>query len=262
MAYPKINVNTGVVRLAYASDTVKIPVPGASLLIGQATALAGGTADQLLADNLSDSTANFISTVAPLPIVIGDRAINVTASTSSLVQGVLQTDLALGGNTFPLGTENYALTRPSHLIDTSETFITKGVKVGDIVRNTTNTNTSLPFTAYVTAVNSEVDLTLSVDLFGTVDDFSSNYIIYSNPNGGEVGLSSAEGCLLYVASATPVGTAYATGFVGAIKVKTVAGDDVVFQNVPVGTYLPVQITQLFSTSTTPASRGGVCLAIW
>tara|TARA_R100000935_G_C2827361_1_gene163087 strand:+ start:1210 stop:1998 length:789 start_codon:yes stop_codon:yes gene_type:complete len=262
MAYPKINVNTGIVKLAYASDTVKIPVPGAALLIGQATVLAAGTADQNLLDNLSDSTANFIATVVPLPIVVGDRAINVTGSLTSLVTSVLATDLTLAADSFPNGNENYALTRPFHLIDTSETFVTKGIKVGDIVRNTSNTNTALPFTAYVTAVNNEVDLTLSVDLFGTIDDFSSNYVIYSNPNGGEVGLSSAEGCLLYVASATPVGTAYATGFVGAIKVKTVAGDDVVFQNVPVGTYLPVQITQLFSTSTTPASRGGVCLAIW
>ena len=262
MAYPKINVNTGMVRPVYASDTVLIPSPDSALLTGQATAMTSGTATTNTLDHLIDTGADFLLATVPLPVVDGDLAINVTGSLSNLVTNVTTDDLTLAGDAFPNGNENYVITRPNHLIDTSESFVTKGVKVGDIVRNTTNTSNTLPYMAYVTAVNNEKDLTLSENLFGTVNDFSSNYVIYSSPNGGSVGLSSAEGCLLYVSSATAVGTAYATGYVAAIKVKTVAGDDVIFQNVPVGTYLPVQITQLFYTTTTEASRGGVCLGIW
>jgi hypothetical protein len=49
--------------------------------------------------------------------------------------------------------------------------------------------------------------------------------------------------------------------VASIRVKTVAGNNVTFLNFPIGQYLPVQITQLYSTGTTPESRAA-CLAIW
>tara|TARA_R110002167_G_scaffold117256_1_gene293089 strand:- start:2614 stop:3408 length:795 start_codon:yes stop_codon:yes gene_type:complete len=264
MAYPKITVNTGIVRPVYASDTVLIPSPEASLLTGTATSLLTGTADGNTLDHLIDTSDPFLSAAIPLPIVIGDLAMNLVATLEGNVTNVLAGDLTLDADAFPGGTEAYNLTRPLHLIDTSETFVTKGVQVGDIVRNTTNTSTTLPFLAYVTAVNNEVDLTLSVNLFGTITDFSSNYVIYRNPNGnygGSAALSSSEGCLLYVTSATAV-SSVTTSYVENIRVLTVAGDDITFENVPVGSYLPVQIRQLFSTTTTPASRGGVCLGIW
>ena len=263
MAYPKITVNTGMVRPVYASDTVLIPSPQQTLITGTATALKSGTANSNVSDHLVDTTANFLSTDIPLPITTSDIAINTAGGTQANITNVLATDLTLDADIFPNGNENYALTRSNHLIDTSETFVTKGVQVGDIVQNTTNTNTALPFMAYVTKVVNEKDIILSSNLFGTKDDFSSNYTIYQNPNGqytGSVTQSSSEGCLLYVTSATAA-TTIATSFV-TVKVLTVAGDIVTFANVPVGTYLPVQVRQLFTTGTDTDARNGVCLAIW
>lgn len=50
-------------------------------------------------------------------------------------------------------------TTTDHLIDSTETFVTKGVAIGDTIKNTTDTTYAL-----VTAVNSETDLTLDTDI--------------------------------------------------------------------------------------------------
>ena len=72
-------------------------------------------------------------------------------------------------------------------------------------------------------------------------------------------ISSSSGCLLYVGS-NEATMDVAKSYVD-VKVKTVNGDDIVFSNFPVGEYLPVQITNLFSTGTDAAARFN-SVAIW
>ena len=54
------------------------------------------------------------------------------------------------------------------------------------------------------------------------------------------------GCVLYV------------GVAGDVKVKTAAGNDVVFTGVPAGSFMPVQVTQVFATGTTATN----IVALW
>ena len=242
MAYPKITVNTGLVRSAFASNTIPIPSPDLTTLTSTSTGVTSGIADSNVQDALVDTTTNFLLATVPLPVLIDDRAIRTTgggAPDSSLVTATATTNLTLAADTFPDGNESYTISRPNHLIDTTETFVTKGVSV----------------------VNNEVDLTLEDDLFSSDTTFNDTYTIFlggqlPGPEG-----KSSEGCLLYVASTTTVTTSIATTYVASIRVKTVAGNNVTFLNFPIGQYLPVQITQLYSTGTTPESRAA-CLAIW
>ena len=53
-----------------------------------------------------------------------------------------------------------------------------------------------------------------------------------NPGNGQV-----EGCVLYVGTA------------GILRVLTAGGDDITFQNVPIG-FFPVQVIRVFSSTTT------------
>lgn len=54
-----------------------------------------------------------------------------------------------------------------------------------------------------------------------------------NPGNGAV-----EGCVLYV------------GTGGILRVLTAGGDDITFQNVPNGTFIPVQVIRVFASTTT------------
>ena len=263
MAYQKINVNTGVVSGVFASNTIPIPSPDLETITSSSTGVASGNADTNTINHLINSTLTgndqFTSTVVPLPVLIGDRAIRTTGGgspDSSLVQNpITATDLTLAADTFPDGNEAYTISRPNHLIDTTETFVTKGVSVGDVVLNgVTGVATR------VSAVNNEVDLTLEDDLFSSNTGYNDTYTIFL---GGQLPGSdgkSSEGCLLYVTSLTQPST-IATSYVDTIRVKTVAGNVVTFLNFPVGQYLPVQITQLYFSGTSLGSRN-VCLAIW
>lgn len=58
--------------------------------------------------------------------------------------------------------------------------------------------------------------------------------------------SGNNGCVLYV------------GVGGDLRVMTVGGDEVVFFNVPTGSFIPVQVLRVFSTDTT-AQR---IVALW
>lgn len=66
----------------------------------------------------------------------------------------------------------------NHLIDASATFITNGVRVGNIVRNTTDGVSGI-----VTVVNSETDLTLNGDTFPLGTEV---YQVYKNSQGAVV----------------------------------------------------------------------------
>jgi hypothetical protein len=66
----------------------------------------------------------------------------------------------------------------NHLIDANATFITDGVQINVAVKNTTDTTYG-----YVTAINSETDLTLDSDVFPDGDE---NYSVYTNLYGSVV----------------------------------------------------------------------------
>lgn len=256
MAYPKITVNTGLAVNVFASDTIRIPYPGLPQVTGVSDAVVSGTTTGQNTNELIDTTKDFTSTTAPLPVVNGDKAFNITTPGNAVVTGVAVDTLSFASNPFATGTQAYVVTRPNHLIDAAGDFITKGVSVGDVVYNTTAETI-----ATVTAVNNAVDITLSADIFGLSTTYDDAYVIYlaGSPLGNQR-IDSAEGCLLYVGSdEAPAANSPAAPV--DIKVKTVAGNDIIFYNFPVGEYLPVQVLQLYSTGTDLSARFN-SVAIW
>lgn len=69
----------------------------------------------------------------------------------------------------------------------------------------------------------------------------SDTVDIPNPGNGEV-----EGCVLYV------------GTGGILRVLTAGGDDITFQGVPNGTFIPVQVVRVFDTTTTALN----IVALW
>jgi hypothetical protein len=61
----------------------------------------------------------------------------------------------------------------------------------------------------------------------------SDTVDIPNPGNGQV-----EGCVLYV------------GTGGLLRVLTAGGDDITFNNVPNGTFIPVQVIRVFDSTTT------------
>ena len=142
------------------------------------------------------------------------------------------------------------------LVDVGADF--SNVSVNDIVYNTTD-NTS----ATVTAIDTSTILSVSADIFTSPEDYE---IFLGGPNGS-LRINSAEGCLLYVGSSASIlqditpGAGTSDPRYVNIRVKTISGNSITFENFPVGNYLPIQILQLYSTSTTAAARN-TCIAIW
>jgi hypothetical protein len=119
----------------------------------------------------------------------------------------------------------------NQLVDSAATFAALNVKVGDVVYNTT-TSTA----ATVNRVVNDTTIVLNADIFLAA---GNSYIVYSQN-------TKNEGCVLYI------------GTGGNLRVLTHGGDDVVFTNVLGGTFLPVQILKVFSTSTAAAD----IIALW
>lgn len=69
----------------------------------------------------------------------------------------------------------------------------------------------------------------------------SDTVDIPNPGNGQV-----EGCVLYV------------GTGGILRVLTAGGDDITFQNVPNGTFIPVQVVRVFDSTTTALN----IVALW
>ena len=148
------------------------------------------------------------------------------------------------------------------LVDVGADFST--VSVGDIVYNTTD-NTI----ATVTEVETSTILVISANIFTS----SENYIIFLGGPNGSKRSNGSEGCLLYVANNVQIfqdiqPTDPVTPGIGTpdpryvnVRVKSVAGNDVVFKNFKVGNYLPIQITQLYATQSSNTILTN-CLAIW
>jgi len=121
------------------------------------------------------------------------------------------------------------------LVDTSGFFLDKNIAVGDVVYNNTN-----GLAATVTDVYSQTILYLNADIFLSEDQ---SYVIYQasskNTNGNP-------GCNLYV------------GGTGDLTVTTIGGDVLTFLAVQAGTVLPVQVIQLWDSSTTATD----VVALW
>lgn len=110
----------------------------------------------------------------------------------------------------------------NELEDTTANFVAVNVAVGDVVYNTTT-----GAAATVTQVIDNTRLLLNADIFLASGD---SYIVYSQNEKNEA-------CVLYI------------GTGGNLHVLTHAGDDVVFANVLGGTFLPVQILNVFASGT-------------
>lgn len=119
----------------------------------------------------------------------------------------------------------------NELQDSSATFVTRNVSVGDVVYNTT-TSTA----ATVTRVIDNTRIILNANIFTVI---GNSYIIYAQNQ-------VSNGCVLYI------------GTGGNLRVLTEAGDDVTFVNVLGGTTLPVQLIRVLSTGTTASN----IVAMW
>lgn len=121
------------------------------------------------------------------------------------------------------------------LIDANATFITDGVKIGDIVYDTTDS-----VSATVTQVLSETELIMNAGLFL----FTANYTIYAASPQNTIG---NQGCYLYVGTA------------GNLTVTTIGNDVVKFFSVPAGTVLPVQVIKVWAVSSGTTANNIVAL---
>lgn len=117
------------------------------------------------------------------------------------------------------------------LEDFSATFVTNNVKVGDVVYN----NVTLQ-AATVTKVIDNTRILLNASIFAVVGE---SYTIYvqNMPNNG---------CVLFV------------GVGGKLRVITEGGQDVTFDTILGGTFLPVQVIKVFKTGTTATNL----IALW
>ena len=113
------------------------------------------------------------------------------------------------------------------LINSAALYLTKNVKTGDIVHNDTAGTA-----ATVVSVDSETQLTLNADIFTST---AQAYAVYAASPQTTIGNA---GCFLYV------------GGTGNVSVVTIGGDIIVFNGVPAGTTLPIQVLKLRSTGTT------------
>jgi len=115
------------------------------------------------------------------------------------------------------------------LVDSTNNFSSSGVnplniQIGDTVYNTTSSTA-----ATITNVDSATQLTLNLDIMVSGD----SYILYSGTNMA----GSIEPCVLYV------------GVGGDLDVITAGGDNIVFVNVPTGSFFPVQVIKVQDTTT-------------
>jgi hypothetical protein len=113
------------------------------------------------------------------------------------------------------------------LINSAALYITKNVKTGDVVHNDTAGTV-----ATVVSVDSETQLTLNANIFTSTAQAYAVYAMSSQTGMGN------PGCFLYV------------GGTGNVSVVTIGGDIIVFNGVPAGTTLPIQVVRLRSTGTT------------
>jgi hypothetical protein len=145
------------------------------------------------------------------------RALRVHASDNA--------DIAFPGQVNSVSTNTTATALK--LIDSAANFITNPVYPGDVVHNDTALTA-----ATVVSVDSATQLTLNANIFTST---AQTYTIYSM--SAQAGLGNT-GCFLYV------------GGTGNVSVITIGGDQLIFNGIPAGTTLPIQVKRLRATGTT------------
>ena len=126
-------------------------------------------------------------------------------------------------------------TEANSLVDETVNFKKLGVKIGDIVYNTTASTA-----ATVIDVLTDVHLTLNADIF--VSDLQAYKIFPASPQSGAQDANN--GCVLYV------------GEEGNLNVTTIGGNTVVFNKMANG-FVPVQVKKVWSTNTDAKSIIGL-----
>ena len=121
-------------------------------------------------------------------------------------------------------------TLANELEDVTATFETDGVQVGDIVYN----NVTLQ-AATVTQVIDETRLLLNANIF----------------------LSTGESYTVYVSSDNNASVLF-IGVGGTLRVITAGGQDITFNAILGGTFLPVQVLKVFKTGTSATNL----IALW
>lgn len=106
------------------------------------------------------------------------------------------------------------------------------LKVGDVVRNATAFTRQGIVTAIISDTEADIQITSGQSPNAALLNDGAAYRVY-RPSVE----SPQRGCILYV------------GATGNLDVETAGGDRVVFKNVLAGSYTPVQVVRLFSTST-------------
>jgi hypothetical protein len=144
------------------------------------------------------------------------RALRVIPSDNAVVPSVQQ---------ISTGTNTSAVT--NQLVNSAGNFINLNVAVGDVVYNITDSTA-----ATVVSVSSASVIVLNADIFAAT---SKTYVIYQQ--SAQTG-SGNTGAFLFIGGA------------GNVAVTTLGGDDVIFNAVPVGTILAVQVLKVKSTGTT------------
>ena len=120
---------------------------------------------------------------------------------------------------------------PFKLIDSTKDFIALGVQVGDSVY-------ANGLGAMVTNIDSPTVLSLNLDVILLVGDF---YELYSGTNMS----GTIEPCVLYV------------GIGGDLFVVMAGGDTVEFLNIPSGSFLPIYVIRVLTSTT-----AGKIIALW
>jgi len=144
------------------------------------------------------------------------RALRVIPSDNAVVPSVQQ---------ISTGTNTSAVT--NQLVNSAGNFINLNVAVGDVVYNITDSTA-----ATVVSVSSASVIVLNADIFAAT---SKTYVIYQQ--SAQTG-SGNTGAFLFIGGA------------GNIAVTTLGNDEVIFNAVPVGTILAVQVLKVKSTGTT------------
>lgn len=111
--------------------------------------------------------------------------------------------------------------------DTGATFITDGVKIGDLVFKPG----SVSVASRVIMVNSETQIKIATPSVSVGDNFT----ILSQ---------SEEPAVLYVGTAAAGDT---------LKVRSAGGDDATFVNIQQGSFIPVQVKRVYNTGTSASN---------
>jgi hypothetical protein len=120
---------------------------------------------------------------------------------------------------------------PSELEDNTALFVTKGVTIGDIVYN----NVTLQAATVVNVVN-QTNIILNANIFTTIGE---SYTVYAQSQ-------VKNAAVLFI------------GTGGKLRVITAGGQDITFDQILGGTFLPVQVLKVFKTGTTATNL----IALW